>query len=117
MSKHTPGPWKIEDNANAGYDILSPYDNGWVAIVHGGIGNVEDNATLIASAPQTYDENIELKVINTELIKSLREIHLLALFVLPIDGYNITDPVLSALDEIATKADATIAKVADSIPL
>ncbi len=65
MSKHTPGPWYIQDDLIRG-------DYGYVADINGGLIN-EANARLIAAAPEllaalqiAHEEMVDLQPFEDE---------------------------------------------------
>lgn len=52
-NKHTPGPWKHEDSDD-GFHIIND-NKDWIATVHGGQDGDEENAHLIAAAPDLLE--------------------------------------------------------------
>ena len=77
MSKHTPGPWKIEDFSDPNnIDILAKGEERFVLAEvicppmldwMPSRAECQANAALIAAAPQTYQDNIELRARITAL--------------------------------------------------
>jgi hypothetical protein len=65
MSKHTLGPWRLVDKANADKDrdAVQSVDGLWVAQVIGGFPNVtrEANGLLLAAAPDLLSVLKELQ--------------------------------------------------------
>lgn len=59
MSKHTPGPWRVErqnPSPTNGEWMIAGAKPGYLAEVRDcGSGDVQENAYLIASAPELYE--------------------------------------------------------------
>ena len=65
--KHTPGPWEYGDDPE-GSDKISVHardDQYYICLVDHGMWQ-EDNARLIAAAPETYEALVELERLITD---------------------------------------------------
>ena len=75
--KHTPGPWRIEENMEGGTtpDILGPTMDDLVCRMYGGqYQTVDANALLISKAPEMYE--LLKRVLNLATVWELRDINL-----------------------------------------
>ena len=83
MTKHTPGPWKVDLWEDGRLDVISDHSDMTICEVTTRIHvepppNLSEyeehqaNASLIADAPETAAERDRLKALNAELVEALK---------------------------------------------
>ena len=101
-TKHTPGPWIVEDD----YAILSSSGD-YIASVR----DNPANAALMATAPDLLAERDRLKAANAELVDALEALlHARIIYDGGGDEKSIDDAGQSTTEPLAIQARAAIAK-------
>lgn len=81
MSKHTPGPWTVvqvqRKSGLIGFEVReTSHEQGVICEIDAKpylVHVKEENAALIAAAPETAEERDRLKEINAELLEACKE--------------------------------------------
>ena len=106
--KHTPGPWRVDDNY-----VLCLYDGrpNNICRMLGRGDETEANARLIAAAPDMAERIERLEAVNADLLEACKRtrqgyMNLIEVGALPHKGWDEqTREYIAELDELIAKAE------------